>query len=76
MDPKRKNKCLENLIEKVEGDGKKCNNCVVVGKALTGKHTIIKQLMKYIKFHNEDYATLYDVKITPSFRIIDTPFKV
>jgi GTP-binding protein EngB required for normal cell division len=26
--------------------------CIVVGKANTGKHTLIKQFMKSAKFHN------------------------
>jgi GTP-binding protein EngB required for normal cell division len=36
---------------------------VVVGKANTGKHTLIKQFMKMARYHNEDYGTISSVKI-------------
>lgn len=61
-DSKKKNAALDNLIKAIKDlpvEGSK--RCIVVGKANTGKHTIIKHFMKMAKFHNEDYATLSDV---------------
>lgn len=49
---------------------------MVVGKANTGKHTIIKLLMKLAKFHNEDYATLSDVEIWEGIHLVDAPYKL
>lgn len=49
---------------------------IVVGKANTGKHTLIKQFMKLAKFHNEDYSTINDVKVKDNIFMLDTPYKL
>ena len=76
-DNKKKTIVLENLIKAIKEvaiEGKK--RCIVVGKANTGKHTILKHFMKMAKFHNEDYATLSDVEVCEGVSIVDTPYKI
>lgn len=76
-DGKKKALNLENLIKTItEVPMDNAKRCVVVGKANTGKHTLIKQLMKLAKFHNEDYASLSDVQVLEGFNIVDTPYKI
>ena len=51
-------------------------NVIVVGKSNTGKHTIIKHLLRSVKFNMESYSDIYKVPLFDNVTLIDAPFKI
>jgi hypothetical protein len=75
VDHKQKSKCLDNIVQTLK-DIEVEGNALVVGKSLTGKHTFITNLAKHIGKYNENAYELNLIKIAPTLRLIDSPYKL
>jgi len=51
-------------------------NILVAGKSLTGKHTFITSFLKHLGKYDENAYKLKLIKVTNSYSIIDTPYKL
>ena len=49
---------------------------IVVGKSNTGKHTIIKHLLRSVKFSLQSYSDIYEVPLFDNVTLIDCPYKI
>lgn len=59
-------------VKSIDGSG----NILVVGKALTGKHTFLTSLIKHIGKFEQNAYKLKLIKLTNNYSLIDTPFKL
>ena len=75
-DNRRKNACIEEIKREISTMTGGNANVIVVGKSNTGKHTIIKHLLRSVKFNMESYSDLYKVPLFDNVTLIDAPFKI
>lgn len=47
----------------------------MVGKSNTGKHTVLKHLLRSVRFSTETYSELFEVPLFDHITLIDAPFK-
>ena len=48
----------------------------IVGKACTGKLSLVRSLLRYANISSTTNGSIYDVKIEDGLRFIDSPFRL
>ena len=52
------------------------NKVIVVGKPKTGKHTLIKEICKHVKFSFESSSDMFEVPFFSEVYVLDTPYNI